>query len=274
MNQNEAELADVGLEVVDLSDHLHYAKRPLRERDRLLAMDGLRRLASAFVEKPESMLQELVEAAVRLCHADSAGISVIRDDKTDKDYYRWIAVAGEYSGFLHASLPVYPSACTVCLQRGNPQLFRVTKRFFDILGVEAPTVHDGILLPWEAEGVRGTIFIISHCNAEAFDSEDLALMKILANFAAIAIRQQGLQQKLVAEARVASAVAMAHELAHEINNPLQGMTNLLFLAKEEEGIGDERSLALKLSPDFDRLKDVAKRLLELPKRSSENVVSV
>ena len=59
-------------------------------------------------------------AAVKLCGADSAGISIERDGKTADRYYRWIATAGEYSGFLDASLPQYPSACTVCLERNSP----------------------------------------------------------------------------------------------------------------------------------------------------------
>jgi len=154
------------------------------------------------------------------------------------------------------------------LERGSPQLFRVNKRFFDILGVQAAPVADGILLPWEVDDMRGTIFIISHTRTEAFDSEDLNLMQILANFAAMGIRQQRQQQALLLQARSAAAVAMANELAHQINNPLQGLTNQLFLALQTQGVGDERSLALKLEPDFARLTELVRTLLELPKRDS------
>ena len=173
MPKTAAELERVGLEVVDLSDGAVMSKRRLHSRNGTMQMEGLHRLAIAFVEHPDTILQELVNAAVRLCGADSAGVSIERDDKTDEHHYKWIATAGEYSGFLDASLPKQPSACTVCLERGTPQLFRVDKRFFDILGVEAPLVMDGILLPWEVEEMRGTIFIISHSRSEAFDSEDL-----------------------------------------------------------------------------------------------------
>lgn len=117
--------------------------------------------------------QELVDDAVRLCGADSAGISIEREGKTDEHYHQWNATAGEYSSFLDASLPKVPSACTVCLERGGSQLFRISKRFFDILGIDASLVTDGILLPWEVAEMRGTIFIISHSREKAFDSEDL-----------------------------------------------------------------------------------------------------
>lgn len=259
----------VGLEVVDLTDTTLIAQRRPRSRDGSTQMEGLHRLAMTFVEQPETILQELVNAAVRLCGADSAGISIERADKTDQRHYQWIATAGEYSAFLDASLPKFPSACTVCLERGGPQLFRVNERFFDILGITAALVKDGILLPWEVEEMRGTIFIISHGRNEAFDSEDLRLMQILANFAAMGIRQQRQQAKLLAQARSTAAVAMANDLAHQINNPLQSLTNVLFLARQNEGVGDERSLALRLDADFDRLATLMKRLLELPKRTTD-----
>ena len=269
MRQTAAELASVGLEVVDLTDETVFSKRRLHSRNGSMQMEGLHKLAIAFVERPETILQVLVNAAVQLCGADSAGISIERPDKTDQHYYQWIATAGEYSAFLDASLPKAPSACTVCLERGAPQMFRVDKRFFDILGVQASPVLDGILLPWEVEEMRGTIFIISHSRTEAFDSEDLYLMQILSNFAAMGIRQQQQQLRLLSQTRATAAAAMANDLAHQINNPLQGLTNQLFLAAQSPGVGDERSLALKLEADFARLTRLVKDLLELPKRTAD-----
>ncbi|WP_233581335.1 GAF domain-containing protein [Acidipila sp. EB88] len=253
---------------MDLADESLIAGRKLHARNGSTQLQRLQKLATTFVEQPETILQELVNAAVYLCGADSAGISIEREDGTQQHHYQWVATAGEYSRFLDAMLPRSPSACTVCLERNRPQLFRVDHRFFDILGVEAAPVTDGILLPWQAEEMRGTIFIISHSHAEAFDSEDLRLMQILANFASMGIRQQRQQQKLIAHARASAAAAMANDLAHQINNPLQCLTNVLFLARQASGIGDERSLALRLETDFNRLSILVKSLLELPKRTA------
>lgn len=268
--QNNNELDKVGLEVTDLSNGAAYAARHRQSRSSTLQMEGLNQLALAFLDRPETIIQELVTAAVRLCGADSAGVSIEREGKTDENFYQWIATAGEYSPFLNATLPRYPSACTVCLERGTPQLFRVNERFFDILGVQAAIVKDGILLPWQTDEMRGTIFIISHTSEEAFDAEDLHLMQILANFAAMGIRQQRQQEKLLVQARASAAMSMANNLAHQINNPLQSLTNLLFIAKQNSGIGDEQSLALKLESDFERLSELTKGLLALPRTSARD----
>ena len=258
------ESKDTGLEVIDILSDPQFALRKLHVRDVSVQMAGLQRLARAFVENPETILQELVNAAVALCGADSAGISIEREDGTDKDFYHWVATAGAYSGFLNAILPRYPSACGVCLERGRPQLFRVSQRFFEILGVEAPLVTDGILLPWQAEGTRGTIFVMAHGRDEAFDSGDTRMMQMLADFAAMGFRQQRQQKRLIEQERAAAAASMANELAHKINNPLQSITNVIYLAARSETNPELRALATDLGGDIKKLSALVQQLLALP----------
>jgi signal transduction histidine kinase len=258
------ELKDTGLEVIDLLSDPQFAARKLHDRNVPLQMAGLQRLCHAFVENPESILQELVNASVELCGADSAGISVEREEGSEKDFYHWVATAGVYSDFLNAMLPRYPSACGVCLERGRPQLFRVSKRFFEILGVEAPVVTDGLLLPWQAEGTRGTIFIMAHERGEAFDADDVRMMQMLADFAAMGFRHQRQQKKLIEQERSAAAAAMANQLAHQINNPLQSLTNVVYLAAQGQSGADARALGKSLAADVERLSGLVNQLLVLP----------
>ena len=255
---------DTGLEVIDIATDSEFARRRLHVRNVAMQMEGMHRLARAFVETPETILQVLVNAAVDLCGADSAGISLQQENGTDANFYRWVATAGEYAGFSDAVLPRFPSACGICLERDSPQLFRVSQRFFELMGVEAATVADGILLPWQVEGARGTIWIMAHERAEAFDSEDVRMMQVLADFAAMGIRQQRQQKLLLEKAGVEAAIAMANELAHQINNPLQGLTNILYLAAEGESGGDARGLAREMSAYVERLSTLVGKLLALP----------
>jgi len=255
---------DTGLEVIDLREDSEFASRRLHTRDAARQMVGLQRLSRAFVETPDTILQELVDIAIDLCEAESAGISVERPDGTDETFYQWVAAAGDYQSFFNAMLPRYPSACGICLERGAPQHFRVGKRFFDILGVEAPLVADGLLLPWRDGDTRGTIFVISHSRTEAFDSEDLRMMRTLADFATIAMRNRRQQETMVKQAELAAAASMADRLAHQINNPLQSLTNLVYLGGLAAEFEDATELAAAMKPDLERLTVLVRELLAVP----------
>jgi transcriptional regulator with GAF, ATPase, and Fis domain len=268
MNSSTSTLVDCGLEVIDIPSDDSFAARRIHHRDVATQMEGLQRIARVFVENPEKVLQELVNVAVEFCGADSAGISIEREGRTDENFYHWVATAGQYSGFLNAALPRYPSACGVCLERGRPQLFRVTQPFFDILGVTAPLVTDGILLPWQSDETRGTIFIMAHGRSEAFDLDDCRLMQVLADFAAMAVRQQKQQKLLLEQASAAAASSMANVLAHKINNPLQSLTNIMYLAAEGHNGEEARELGEQASEDLRRLSELVQELLALPYRNA------
>lgn len=259
-------LAESGLEVIDIQNDAAFAARRLHVHEITVQMEAMQRIAHAFVERPETILQELVNSAVELCGADSAGISIEREDRTEKDFYHWVATAGQYTGFLDAILPRYPSACGVCLERGRPQIFRVGQRFFDLMGIEAPLVTDGILLPWGVDETRGTIFIMAHGRREAFDLEDCRMMQVLADFAAMGVRQERQQKLLMEKTRATAAAAMANDLAHKINNPLQSLTNVLYLAAEGHNGEDAKAVGRQAFADLERLSALVKELLALPYR--------
>jgi RNA polymerase sigma factor (sigma-70 family) len=259
---------DTGLEVLDLDTHPEFTARRLHTRDVNFQMEGLRRLTHSFVQKPDTILQELVNAAVELCGADSAGISLETEEKTDASYYHWVATAGQYNGFLNAMLPRYPSACGICLERGKPQLFRVRQRFFDIMGIEAPLVTDGILLPWQVEETRGTIFIMAHGRTAAFDKDDGQMMRVFADFAALAIRHQRQQHALVEQAKAAAAAEMANKLAQHINDPMQSLINAAYLAAEGQSTHSAKTLGEELSAGLRQLSALVTESLELPRDST------
>jgi signal transduction histidine kinase len=269
MNTAILNSADTGLDVLDIKGNVEFAARRLHVRDTVLHMEGMHRLARAFVEQPETMLQELVDVAVDVCGADSAGISVVKDNPTDVEYFHWVATAGQYSRFTNAILPVYPSACSLCLERSRPQHFRVRQPFFDLMGIEAPLITDGILLPWRAGETRGTIFVMAHGRTEAFDQVDCTRMEVLADFAAMAIRQQRQQKQLLAQERAAAAGAMANDLAHKINNPLQSLTNILYLAAQGYNGEAAKAVGQQALGDLESLSALVTKLLALPRYGTQ-----
>lgn len=264
MHHVSFDFESAGLEVLDLETDAAFAGHQVHPHGSVAQMEGMQRLVRAFVESPATILQELVDAAVVLCEADSAGISLEKPGGSDNDFYHWIATAGAYSNFHDAMLPRYPSACGVCLERGRPQRFRVGQPFFDILGVQAPLVTDGILLPWRVGEERGTIFVMAHGRAPAFDAEDCRMMQVLADFAVLGVRQQRQHELLLQQTGAAAAAAMANDLAHQINNPLQGLTNILYMASEGYSGEGARVVGQQALADVERLSTLVKRLLSLP----------
>jgi signal transduction histidine kinase len=255
--------ADTGLVVLDLISDRSFAQRRLHVHDAAAQIKGMNQLAQAFVGDPDTILQVLVDAAVDLCGAESAGISIEVALSTEK-FYHWVATAGQYKRFLNAMLPLYPSACGVCLERGGPQILRVSQRFFDLMGIEAPIVTDGLLLPWQVDQTRGTFWIMAHKDPEAFDGEDLRMMQALADFASMAVVHQRQQTAMIRQGSAAAAAKMANDLAHEINNPLQSLMNLVYVASAGNGGGDAKVLAEELSDHILRLALLVGKLLQLP----------
>jgi signal transduction histidine kinase len=263
MNSETVKEADTGLVVLDLGSDPTFARRRLHVHDAASQMKGMNQLARAFVGAPDTILQVLVEAAVDLCGAESAGISIERKQNT-ATFYEWVATAGQYRRFLNAMLPLYPSACGVCLKRGRPQIFRVSQRFFDLMSIAAPIVTDGMLLPWQMDEIRGTFWIMAHEATEAFDGEDLRMMQALADFASMAVLHQQQQSALIRRGNAAAAAKLANDLAHEINNPLQSLMNLVYVASRGNSGGDAKVLAEELSDHVLRLSLLVGKLLQLP----------
>lgn len=108
----------------------------------------------------------------------------------------------------------------------------MTKAYYDFLNVVAEPVVDGMLIPWQTDGSRGTIWAVSHSSEKAFDLQDYELLRGLADFVAIILRQQRAERRANIVAKAEASMARAHGMAHEINNPLQSMMNTMYLARQ------------------------------------------
>ena len=172
--------------------------------------------------------------AMTCCGADSAGISLEERDEAGKQTFRWVAIAGSFSPYLEGRTPRFFSPCGTCLDAGRPHLYRVTKPYYDFLGVTAKPITDGILIPWEAGQIRGTIWAVSHSSEEAFELHDYELLKSLSDYVAVIVRQQDMDERARETAKAQASIERAHQMAHRINNPLQSLTNILYLAIEDQ----------------------------------------
>jgi two-component sensor histidine kinase len=219
---------DTGMDLRDLLADEDFRRREHKPRDANRESVALRRLSRLLAEAPETILQDLVDTAVELCGADSAGISL---EEPERGTFRWVVIAGSFGQYLDGRTPRNYSPCGTCLDSGRPQLYRVTQPYYDHLGVTAEPILDGMLIPWSNEFLCGTLWAVSHSSSESFSTEDYALLSSLSDFASIILRHQHQQALLRAGERARATDEMAHKLAHRINNPLQSLTNTLFLAR-------------------------------------------
>jgi signal transduction histidine kinase len=255
-------LSDSGMHMRDLLDDDEFRVRQLAH-DPLRQSLALKRLMSLFANNPEEILQELVNLAVEVCHADSAGVSLEENGPSEPNF-RWVAVAGSFAQYINGTTPRFFSPCGTCLSTGRAQLYRVTQPYYRLLGLDADDIKDGMLIPWIAGSKRGTLWAVSHRDFVSFDPSDYDLLRSLADFVAFAVLAQAEQEALRAEERQAAELAKANELAHRINNPLQSLTNTLFLASQ--GGENARSYLSQASKDLTALSETVRSLLRFPQQ--------
>jgi signal transduction histidine kinase len=210
---NDSAPATVALDDVLLTDEL--ARRPARARDYQAESHALVVLAREMVANPHGVLQKLAELVLGLCHADSAGVSILESDG-DKEIFRWHAAAGPFAANLNGTIPRKASPCGTVIECKRVLLFNEAERFFPDLRATAPRIYESLLAPWTTDGETiGTVWAIGHTPDKHFDAEDARLLETLASFAEAAYQmtsaldraragQQQLEQRVIERTRLLS----------------------------------------------------------------------
>jgi PAS domain S-box-containing protein len=145
-------------------------------------------LAREMATKPKNLPQKLVDLALELCRAGTAGISLLKTD-AEGEYFSWEALAGVYDPRVGGRTPRNFSPCGTTLDRGAPQLFSCPARYFTYFeGVDSP-IAEGLVIPFALSGhALGTIWVVTHDESRRFDAEDVRIMTALAEFTAAALQ--------------------------------------------------------------------------------------
>ena len=169
---------------------------------------AMQTLAAQMARNSETLLQSLVDVALELCQAGTAGVSLLETPLEGEEVFCWNVLAGQLAEFVGGTVPRNFSPCGVCLDRGAPQLYSHPERYFTYLQAKTPIV-EGLVLPLIAENeALGTIWIVSHDEGRHFNPEDVRVMAGLADFTAIALQNQRRTQELqAANARLEVKVA-------------------------------------------------------------------
>jgi two-component sensor histidine kinase len=170
-----------GLEsvIVPMEELLRRSSRP---PDYAAESRALVALAKAMASSPHGILQQLADTALDVCHAQSAGFSLL--DETGANF-RWPAVAGQWACHVGGGTPRDFGPCGTVLDRNAALVFTRPERHFPYFGDVQPYLEEGLLVPFYIDGKAvGTMWVVMHDASYRFDAEDLRLITNLATFAA------------------------------------------------------------------------------------------
>jgi transcriptional regulator with GAF, ATPase, and Fis domain len=158
--------------------------RTARKPDSEALNGALVMLARTLANSPESILQQLVETALELCGAQSAGISLLEEENGQK-IFRWHGVAGQYAPHLWGTTPREFSPCGTVLDTDSILLMSRLDRHFTYFAQVEPRIAEALLIPFHVRGEAvGTIWVIAHDQTLRFDAEDARVLTTLGEFAA------------------------------------------------------------------------------------------
>ena len=123
-------------------------------------------------------------------------------------------------------------------------------------------MEEALLVPWRvSDRIQGTLWIISHTVGKQFDREDLRLLESMRAFAQAAVWKDLMEADRRARVGHDASAELANELAHQINNPLQALTNSLHLLSCEDHPEVLRDAQLQL----DRISRLVREILAVRK---------
>ena len=156
----------------------------------------------------DAVLQRMVETAVELCQAHSAGVSLL-EKENGREIVRWRAAAGAWGQYVGGFMPREGSPCGTVIDRNSAMLMHRPQRHYTITGL--PAIVELLLVPIHSEGRPvGTCWVIAHDETRKFDAEDHRVITNLSRFAATAYHllvEHGLRSELAAQRVVEAGLA-------------------------------------------------------------------
>lgn len=162
-------------------------ERPVRSADPAAEREAFSVLSNSILTGADGVLELLAEWAKRLCGAHSAGISLEAPGE-HPPVFRWRAVTGRLSPFLHSTMPRDFSPCGETVRRNQPLLMKHPVRHYRYASALGVPLVEVLLAPFSVSGQPlGTVWVVAHDDSVWFDREDARRVATLSRFAGLAV---------------------------------------------------------------------------------------
>jgi two-component sensor histidine kinase len=215
------------------------SRRPSRSTDYAAENRALIALAQELATSPHDILRKLAETALAMCHAHSAGISILNDDKAS---FHWPAIVGKWASHQGGGTPRDYGPCGTVLDRNVALLFSHPERDFSYFAPVTPLIEEALLVPFYVDGKAvGTVWVIAHDHSRRFDAEDLRVMTSLGTFAAAA--HQTLLFLNAAQKSEEQISILAREAEHRTKNVLATVQAAVHLSHSDTSEGLKHAIS-------------------------------
>ena len=181
------------MESVLCNDELN--QRTSRPRNNQLHNDAIKDLIRGWSSSPQSVLQSLVDTILNTLQCDSAGISLIKEDRTR---FYWPAIAGVWGPHVGGGTPLSFGPCgDVLSAQRSLHMKQIHLRYTYFTPVA--WVKEVLLVPFYVDGrITGTIWAVIHepphnersrtRTPAEYDREDLRMLEALGELATAAYK--------------------------------------------------------------------------------------
>ena len=175
-------MQNVPVSLNDVIINAELRRRPSSDPDNKAERDALIALSQAMADEPQTILQKVVEMALDLCRAETAGISLLENHGGEEEV-GWEAFAGVHT-HRNGATPGHASPGGTPMH-GNPTE-PLAQRVFPTLKLVPPLV-ESLVMRFDVEGTPiGTLWVVAGKDHRKFDGEDERNIRTLAQFASAA----------------------------------------------------------------------------------------
>ena len=176
--------------------------------------DAFAELSALVAGSPGDVTRRAVEMARQLCHAGSAGLSLMRPGGT----LHWSVVGGALAAYEGTPTPREASPCGSCLDVKATVLIARPERVFAYLGETRPQIVEDLIVPlFDAAQPLGTFWVVHHDDTARFSAADAHVMQQLALQVSVSLRltQFRKERRLLMRSHQTSRRALTRELDAE-----------------------------------------------------------